>query len=68
MVMNLFNLPGFTGMVKPANQNKMISRCISGRPEERSKLESHRPDISSSAWYHDAAVQEDLGRNFRTKQ
>lgn len=67
MGMTLFNLPGFTKTVKPANQNKVLPGCGRGKREEIAKPKSYQPGASSSAWYHDLAVQEELGRKFSKK-
>ncbi|WP_409518495.1 DUF2735 domain-containing protein [Methylobacterium sp. R2-1] len=66
--MTAFRLSRLAGKFKPANQNQMISRSDREQPEKKAESKSTQPGVSSSAWYHEAAIREELGRNLSKKR
>lgn len=63
MSISVFRPQIFGGKVEPANPNQKASRLDRRKPEEITKSETKQPELSGSAWYHDAAIMAELGPN-----
>jgi len=68
MSISVFRPPIFGGKVEPANPNQKASRLDRRKPEEITKSETKQPEVSGSAWYHDAAIMAELGPNRSKKR